>query len=187
MFDSYPLYCVFQIFYDESDFSNQGEVFFNFFFWLHDLWVPSSSTRGTWQWMHGIITADRRGIPGRTLHRRKNEPELNQKIWHMCLPVSPESIVMESQSSLYYLLFIFLFFFQTILISASWEIYCAWVLRKDSGKATCILCCLLPQGTHFLGQDCEGSLRGCLLLRGIEVSARWLKLTPTSFHLLGTS
>lgn len=32
MFDSYPLYCVFQIFYDESDFSNQGEVFFNFFF-----------------------------------------------------------------------------------------------------------------------------------------------------------
>ena len=92
-------------------------------------------------------------------------------------------MLMESQSSLYYLLFIFLlFFFRPYSFQPSWGNLQLKSPGRTVERQPCILCC-------YSGQDCvQLSGGGCLLLRciGGVFTCGW-KLTPTSFHLLGAS
>lgn len=80
---------------------------------------------------------------------------------------------MESQSSLYYLLFIFLLFFSDHThFSLLGEIYSS-SFEEGQWKGNRVSYVVYFHKERYSGQDCSGlSGGGCLLLRGIEVSAR---------------
>lgn len=129
-------------------FQSRRRSIFQFFFWLHDLWDLSSQIQRNWQWnarSHNRWTVGE-FLGGHFIEGRTNR-SWTRKSEHMCLPVILESIGHgESKQSLLFTVY-FPSFFQTILISAFLGKFTARVWGRTVERQSCILCCLLPQGT----------------------------------------
>lgn len=107
----------------------------------------------------------------------------------MCLPVILESIGHgESKQSLLFTVYFPSFFFRPYSFQPSWGNLQLEFRGRTVERQSCILCCLLPQGTLLwpgLQRAFWRRLPPPQRYRGVRTCG-W-KLTPTSFHLLGTS
>lgn len=115
------------------------------------------------------------GNSWKTLHRRKKRTELDRKSdICVCLSFWKVSVMEESKQSLLFTLFSF--FFRPLLISAFLGKFTARFEEGQWRRAIVYLMLLLYKDVTLA--RIAGFLEGCLLLRGIEVSAVWLETHP---------